>query len=957
MKRAWALLFLVLSIGGCDAGDGDDWQIPPVERLGFGEADLNDANARPGLHHARAFQLEATGTHAGDTGGPGVDRGALFVDAPTRHLFCFEDLEGVAHRMRILDGSGTTLLDLAANDCEAVDLAAGEYVQEFEHGRRGEEGALPVPILIQPVEDAAEAQAAVRSTGRMRSGLAPSCGTTNCTVTKVPYASLNLAGGQVALFPTQCPPQPADEVWVFGGSCPDTGIAKVRGVHLGPWTQTVVYDATGFTGSMHGFGSRIAKEACIPDDGRAGGDGHSSLRVIPTDSQALEPCEVVSGGYYCTGCKPPFTGSVANTPAGRAAETLPTNVTGSYTPPVQGQVLVHGDAPAGSCCPGVLVLRGACPDLGLFGLDKSITTVVLPEQTSLDLFGDPAFGGTKTELSTPGEYVLLAPDGFHTGKGEASSLVVDTWKGINRATLVSTSRCTGCNLQGANLAGFDSGGVAVQLASADLTGADLTGAQIPGANMAGAILRAANLSRANLKGAVLTGALLGEVRNASGKVTLGAATLDGAWMEDAMLDGHADLAAVRARGTYLYAGTAGTATVATSTLRRADFTGAVLKGLNLRGAMIAGATFHQADLTKATLSAVTASDATEGPVDFGGASLQGADLTGTDYDRADFSGALLNTSKATAMVRMVQGVGTDTAGNLAYVPQYRTFTCDPQIPDRLPKSTSAATTCPDGALGPCTGHGGESGAACPTDCPSGSQCTSTRHCVAADWPAATGPGHWTCRGAVCTAVSDPAGCGDRKCDADGGETPASCPADCALDCQDPSHCWALAWSGTAPGNWVCSPDGKCAADPQPLFCGDGICLDFVGESAASCPADCGSEAACDGTANRCLNLRWTQAGCQGRWTCDKGACTATCDAVQCGNGTCDWTEGESPRSCPRDCVAGGCTQRAHCTGRPWPAGVCPGHWNCRDDRICEAICEDNTCGDGRCDRDGRWIRP
>jgi uncharacterized protein YjbI with pentapeptide repeats len=947
---------MILAWMGC--GGDQEYVNPEIDRAGFGEADHLDMTARPGLHHAQVFQLEATGTHAGDTSGPGIDRGALFVDEPTRHLFCFEDPEGQEHRMRILDSAGNVLLDLAANDCGAVDLEAGEYIQEYEHGQRGQEDALPVPILVRPILGGDGVQAAIETRGMVRSALAASCSVSDCTVRKMAYSSLNLGEGQVALFPTRCPAQAGDEVWVFQGNCNDTGIPKVRGIRLGPWTQSVVYESRDFKGAMHGFNSRLTKETCIPDDLASISDGHSSVRIIPMDATAPIPCEVVSGGYYCTGCAAPFTGSPANTTSGKAAESLPVNTTARYVAPAQGQVLVYGSAPTDSCCHGALVLHGACPDLGLFGFDKTITSVVLPEQTEVDLFGDAAFGGTRAGFSTPGSHELVDHDGFHTGKAEASSLIVDTWKGINRATLVSTYRCTGCNLQGANLAGFDAGGVAVALSGADLTGADMTGAQIPGANLTGAMLRQANLSMANLKGATMTGAMLGETRDGTGKLTLGAAILDGAWMEDVRLDGKADLTAVRARGAYFYSGAAAAATVAGAMLANADFTGAVLKGLNMREATIAGATFHQADLTKAILASVVASDASAGSVDFTEASLQGADLTGTDYDRADFTGAVLNTARVSAVVRMVLEAGFDATGKRVYVPQYRTFTCEPQIPDRLPKSTSSATKCPDGAAGPCTGFGGESGLACPFDCSAGSECQSARHCVAVEWDAGLPGGHWACVSGVCTEVPDKVGCGNGVCEADKGETPASCPADCAMECRDPAHCWALSWGGSGSGNWMCDPAGRCIVDPKPLFCGDGLCFDFVGESAASCAGDCGSEPECDGSANRCLNRSWPLGTCQGRWTCESAKCKAVCDDHACGDGICDWEGGESPMSCIRDCVQGGCTERAHCTGRAWPftQDKCSGgHWECAADGTCKAICEDNTCGDGRCDRNGRWI--
>ena len=97
-------------------------------------------------------------------------------------------------------------------------------------------------------------------------------------------------------------------------------------------------------------------------------------------------------------------------------------------------------------------------------------------------------------------------------------------------------------------------------------------------------------------------------------------------------------------------------------------------------------------------------------------------------------------------------------------------------------------------------------------------------------------------------------CGDGFCNT--GETATSCPADCG-----------------AANN-----------------CGNGVC--DAGETKASCPADCST------TTNKC-----------GNGICDAGetktSCPADCSTTtnNCGNGVCD--AGETSTSCPGDCPTGG----------------------------------------------------
>jgi len=92
----------------------------------------------------------------------------------------------------------------------------------------------------------------------------------------------------------------------------------------------------------------------------------------------------------------------------------------------------------------------------------------------------------------------------------------------------------------------------------------------------------------------------------------------------------------------------------------------------------------------------------------------------------------------------------------------------------------------------------------------------------------------------------------------------------------------------------------CAADDESeAVCGDGLCF---GESATSCPADCGSS-----PGPRCGDGQCTSGE-------TSSSCASDCPAgPRCGDGSCDLTESSS--TCPSDCGTAACTAIPDsCTG-------------------------------------------
>ncbi len=248
-----------------------------------------------------------------------------------------------------------------------------------------------------------------------------------------------------------------------------------------------------------------------------------------------------------------------------------------------------------------------------------------------------------------------------------------------------------------------------------------------------------------------------------------------------------------------------------------------------------------------------------------------------------------------------------------------------------------APGCGDGV---CTAAAGEDGGSCPGDCHPGCT-TDAAGCLTLPWGHDC-PGHFACVGARCAAVCDSAACGDGVCTAAVGESLQSCPADCMPQCTGPEGCVMLNWPLFCTGHWACE-DAGCVPLCEFDDCGDGTCAGAAGESAGSCPRDCGAR--CTAPSD-CLLLPWTES-CGGRWDCPSGlGCTPNCTDGSCGNGRCEAALGESVASCASDCGAL-CETPADCLPQAWRV-ACPGHWECTASR-CAAHCELDACGDGNCD--------
>lgn len=176
-------------------------------------------------------------------------------------------------------------------------------------------------------------------------------------------------------------------------------------------------------------------------------------------------------------------------------------------------------------------------------------------------------------------------------------------------------------------------------------------------------------------------------------------------------------------------------------------------------------------------------------------------------------------------------------------------------------------------------------------------------------------------------------CGNDSCDP--GETACTCPADCGSPC-------AAVECGTEP---ACGVDcGACAGG---LICQGGACVEWCGdtwcngdETKCTCPEDCGDP--CKVSSNKCGTEKTCGAFCGG---CPAGEiCITSGVCVEaCGNGVC--ATGECP--CTQDCSY---CQGIQCGIAPGLCAVdCPG--SCGAGKECRAnhCAQWTSCGNGSCE--------
>ena len=229
-----------------------------------------------------------------------------------------------------------------------------------------------------------------------------------------------------------------------------------------------------------------------------------------------------------------------------------------------------------------------------------------------------------------------------------------------------------------------------------------------------------------------------------------------------------------------------------------------------------------------------------------------------------------------------------------------------------------------------------------------SNCEVASECLNIEWDEDC-EGHWSCDAGWCTPHCGET-CGDDECVEADGESAETCPADCGAPCEDAEDCTDRPWGLPCQGRFECD-DGDCVRMCDYSTCGADGCRPAQGESAASCPDDCleGCETPAD-----CFDEPWNLLECPtgGTHTCLGGTCGQVCSPASCPNGVCEpelsMISGESGNSCAADCGAGYCTTPSDCHAYVWTVD-CDGHWQCAAGDRCDSACEMETCSDGTCD--------
>ena len=241
--------------------------------------------------------------------------------------------------------------------------------------------------------------------------------------------------------------------------------------------------------------------------------------------------------------------------------------------------------------------------------------------------------------------------------------------------------------------------------------------------------------------------------------------------------------------------------------------------------------------------------------------------------------------------------------------------------------------------GICDALHGESMESCAYDCVAPT-CVEPSNCIGQDWTPYC-QGHWDCVEGECVPICDFETCGDGYCDPAGGESFFSCMDDCWLGCDADIDCIDYPWPVDCGGNWDCY-EGFCVPNCDDDTCGDGFCDRQAGESDESCPLDCFG-LTCEVDMD-CLQYEWL-VDCWGHWDCVEGFCVERCNEI-CGDGECEPWEGEGATTCAPDCEWQ-CAEDIHCFHEPW-LWDCVGHWDCLSG-LCMPNCEDIYCGNGACD--------
>jgi uncharacterized protein YjbI with pentapeptide repeats len=688
------VLFVALVAGCGDGSDGSSSDVLSMEEgaaRAFSEQFLAEnpiASLQPG--HIAIMQLEAAGTHDGDTGeDEGVDVVSYYFDVATELTISIDENAEQLGRLVVADSAGFLALEVERGGSEVLLVEPGHHRIELHHAFKSDPSAPTQMIFLRPEPVPAAASfgrgAQVASNvKRISAGQdCKQCDFSNSDLRGMKLDGLDLSDcllhdAQLSGTSFACATMVRCQVQPRKPFIPPTPLAR---------HQNVVFDGANLVGARFDgieiFGAELKPTLCREGTTPARLDGST------WDSPTSQPNPTILGGGNFTGSSlvgASFTRTVVDRVIFDGADLtmtvfqidggdlrftnaklVETDMSGARlmgTNTFAGATLADvkmegadfgGVSFVGANLSGRLFAGAVLDDADFSGVDFKGVDVSQADLSGAVLTAETSFAGA-TLTNSVDSGVNLSCDAEAMRGGCLLSSIPDQFKGAD--------------LSFANLD-------RVNLESADLGCADLDN-ELSCAKLNNTRLVGANLNFADLHGAEMKGAFLGVERNSG----IAAATLRGAFMINIDLS-DADLRSVDLSNAHLYGDEQSTLLVGAQ-LDDADLTGAIGSDTKFTNASLTNAVFNGAQLVNT--------------------SFDGADLANAKFDSAYLQGADFSTAANVIGASLSNAAVSTASGTWSFTEQDQTSYTYDFGPTKLGAfASSNEVTCPNDASGPCTG--------------------------------------------------------------------------------------------------------------------------------------------------------------------------------------------------------------------------------------------------------------
>ncbi len=682
------VVFAVLAAG---CGDGSD--SPDVLSMEEGAAravserflaENPTLSLQPG--HIAIMQLEAAGTHDGDTGEEeGVDVVSYYFDVETELTVSIdENAEQLGHLV-VSDGAGFLELEVERGGRQVVLVEPGRHTIELHHAHKSDPTAPAQVIFLRP--EPATAEASFGRGAQVAANVAKIKAGQDCK--KCDFSNSNLSGMKFdGLDLSDCLLHDA-QLSGTSFACATMPRCQLQPSGKGPLAQqvNVVFDGANLVGSRFDgieifggeFKPALCREGTTPTrlDGSTWGSGTSqssptilgggnftgsslvgaSFVNTVIDRVIFDGADLTMAVFSIDGGDLRFTNAkLVETDMSGAKLMGSTTFAGATLADVKMEDAdFSGASFVGAEMSGSLFAGAVLDDADFSGVDFKGVEIAQADLSGAILSADTSFAGA-TLTNGVDSGVNLACDAEAMRGGCLLSSIPDQFKGAD----LSFANLNGVDLEAADLSCVQ---VDDQQRCAKLNNAHLVGA---------------NLNFADLHGAEMKGAFLGVAKDSGAA----AATLRGAFMINIDLS-DADLRSVDLSNAHLYGDGQSTLLVGTQ-LDDADLSGAICSGTKFTTASLTNTVFNGAQLVNTS---------------FDGADLANAKLDSAYLQGADFSTAanVIGASLSNAAVSTMPGTWTFTEQDLTSY----TYEFGPTMLGEF--ALSNEVTCPDDTRGPCTG--------------------------------------------------------------------------------------------------------------------------------------------------------------------------------------------------------------------------------------------------------------